>query len=130
MFQMSKTTRMRNDLNYFISAGTKCLSRTRRRPSFMADDRQMMSHAELPYVTEQGFPEVGFAEPGLQGHLTKKDSLMNKARDDANRVPLLEKVKSHFHGSERPLNEETYLILSSSLVPKHVTLDFFSSKFY
>lgn len=48
--------------------------------------------------------------------------------NDANTVSLLEGHGAHqpSNGPENPLNEEIYLILFSSVVLKHKTIDFFS----
>lgn len=47
--------------------------------------------------------------------------------NDASTVPLLEGHRAHqpFSGPERLFSEEIYLILFSSLVPKHKVMDFF-----
>lgn len=63
-------TIMRNDLNCFISAGTKCLSQTRRGPCFMAYDRRMISRVELLVGNSRIFPS--FTELSPQGCLTKE----------------------------------------------------------
>lgn len=62
----------------------------------MVDDRQMMLYVEFLYVIEQGFFEVGFVEFGLQGYFIKKDFLMNKVRDDVNRVFFWRKLRVIF----------------------------------
>lgn len=65
MFHMPKTLKeglemiMRNDLNYLISAGTKCFSQTRKGLCFMTDDRQMMSCVELLIRYRAGFLQGG-----------------------------------------------------------------------
>lgn len=52
--------------------------------------------------------------------------------NDANTVPLLKGHGAHqpSNGPEKPLNEEIGLILFGSLVPKHISTDFFFSPLY